>query len=49
MVMDGIAIYAIVDRDNILDEKESPSDNPDKWQHLIKHNVYQIKGGDSNE
>ncbi len=46
---DGIPIYAIIDRDNILDEKESPSDNPEKWQHLIKHNVYQIKGGDSNE
>ena len=45
---DRIPIYAIIDRDNILDEKESPSDNSKKWQHLIKHNVYQIKSGDSN-
>ena len=49
MFMDGIAVYAIIDKDNILDEKESPSDNPQKWQHLIKNNVYKVKGGDSNE
>jgi DNA primase len=47
MFMDGITVYAIIDRDNILDEKESPSDNPQKWQHLIKNNIYKIKGGDS--
>jgi DNA primase len=49
MFMDGITVYAIIDKDNILDEKESPSDNPQKWQHLIKNNIYKIKGGDSNE
>lgn len=49
MFMDGVSVYAIIDKDNILDEKESPSDNPKKWQHLIKNNVYKIKGGDSNE
>ena len=49
MFIDGIVIYAIIDRDDILNEKESPSDNPQKWQHLIKNNVYKIKGGDSNE
>lgn len=48
MFMDGISVYAIIDRDNILDEKESPCDNPQKWQHLIKNNIYKIKGGDSN-
>jgi DNA primase len=47
--MDGIPIYAMIDRDNILDKKESPSDNPQKWQHLVKNNIYKIKGGDSNE
>ena len=47
--MDGIDIYAIIDKDNILGEKESPSDNPEKWYHLIKNNIYKIsKGGDSN-
>lgn len=49
MFMDGITVYAIIDKDDILDEKESPSDNPQKWQHLIKNNVYKIKGGDTNE
>lgn len=49
MFIDGVSVYAIIDKDNILDEKESPSDNPQKWQHLIKNNVYQIKGGDNNE
>ena len=49
MFMDGISIYAVIDKDNILDEKESPSDNPQKWQHLIKNNIYKIKGGESNE
>lgn len=46
MFMDGITVYAIIDKDNILNEKESPSDSPEKWSHLIKHNVYKIKGGD---
>ena len=49
LFMDGITVYAIIDKDNILDEKESPSDNPQKWQHLIKNNIYKIKGGESNE
>lgn len=49
MFMDGVGVYAIIDKDNILDEKESPSDNPEKWQHLIKNNIYKIKGGDTNE
>lgn len=47
MFMDGITVYAIVDKENILDEKESPSDNPEKWFHLVKNNIYKIKGGDS--
>jgi DNA primase len=49
MFMDGITVYAIVDKENILDEKESPSDNSEKWFHLVKNNIYKIKGGDSND
>ena len=49
MFMYGISVYAIIDKDNILDKKESPSDSPEKWKHLIKNNVYKIKGGDSSE
>jgi DNA primase len=48
MFMDGITVYAIIDKDNILDEKESPSDDPEKWFHLVKNNIYKIKGGDSD-
>ena len=48
LFMDGITVYAIIDKDNILDEKESPSDDAEKWFHLVKNNIYKIKGGDSN-
>ena len=49
MFMDGISVYAIIDKENILDEKESPSDNTEKWAMLVKNNVYLIsKGGESN-
>ena len=49
MFMDGICVYAIIDKDDILDEKESPSDNQDKWYKLSTNHVYQIdKGGDTN-
>lgn len=40
---DNIPIYAIIDKDNILQEKESPSDNINNWMHLIQNNIYQIK------
>lgn len=50
MFIDGIDVYAIIDKDNILDEKESPSDNIDKWDILVKNNIYQInKGGESDD
>ena len=48
MFMNGITVYAIIDKDNILDEKESPSDNSEKWFHLVNNNIYKIKGGDSD-
>lgn len=37
----GYNLYAIIDTGNILDEKESPSDNQEKWQILF-HN-YMVK------
>ena len=49
MFMDGISVYAIVDRDGILNEKESPSDNPENWSCLVQNNIYKIKGGDSGD
>lgn len=43
MFMDGISVYAIIDKEHILSEKESPSDNPDHWFNLTKNHIYQIK------
>lgn len=49
MFMDGVPVYAIIDREDILNEKESPSDCPGKFKHLVQNHVYKIKGGDANE
>lgn len=43
MFLDGIDVYAIIDKDNILSEKESPSDNAEHWNYLVKNNIYKIK------
>lgn len=40
---EGIPIYAIYDNDSILPEKASPTDFPDKWEYLLKHNLYRIR------
>lgn len=40
---DGIPIYYIYDEDGILREKESPSDDPIKWQQLVKKNLYRMR------
>lgn len=41
--VENIPIYYIYDKDNILDEKESPTDNPGKWMYLKKNNIYRIR------
>lgn len=41
--LEGVPVWAIIDSDNILDEKESPSDKPEKWFTLLNHNLQQIK------
>lgn len=41
--IDSVNIYAIIDKNNILEEKESPSDNPDKFVELERNNKYRIK------
>ena len=41
--VDQIPIYYIYDNDNILNEKESPTDNPEKWKYLKENNIYRIK------
>lgn len=41
--IDGVEIYAIIDKNGILNEKESPTDNKDKFEYLLEHNIYKIK------
>jgi len=43
MFVEGIPIYAIIDVDNILEDKQSPMDDFDKWNILVKNNIYKIK------
>ena len=43
MFIDRIPIYAIIDFDDILNEKESPTDFINKWEHLVKNNIYKIR------
>lgn len=43
MFLDGISVYAVIDKEQILGEKESPSDNPDNWFKLVLNHIYQIK------
>lgn len=42
--IDGIKIYCAIDNDNILNDKESPSDNPEKLDHLLNKNIIMLKG-----
>lgn len=39
---DNIPVYYIFDKDNILEDKQSPSDDWKKWKRLIKNNIYKI-------
>lgn len=41
--IEGVPIWALIDKNNILDEKQSPSDNKEKWDYMIKNNIYKIK------
>jgi DNA primase len=43
MFPDGISVFNIIDKDKILNHKQSPSDDPQKWEYLIKNNIYKIK------
>lgn len=41
--VEGVNIYAIIDKGNILAEKESPTDNPKKFEKLKNEFIYKIK------
>lgn len=40
---DGVPLYYMFDEDNILDEKESPTDDPIKWRYLVENNIYRLR------
>lgn len=41
--IDGVPVYAAIDRDNLLDFKESPTDDYDKFIHLIEKNIVLLR------
>lgn len=43
MFIDGINVYAIIDKNNLLNEKESPMDRQEIWEILKKDNIYRIR------
>lgn len=38
----GISVYAVYDKDNLLDEKQSPTDDITKWEKLISEYVIKL-------
>ena len=49
MFLEGIPVYAIIDKEHILDSKESPSDNPEKFKYLIKNHIYNLREEINND
>ena len=46
----NIPVYYIFDEDNILEDKQSPSDDWGKFTYLRKNNIYKInEGGDTDD
>ena len=41
--VDGVNVYCIIDDKGILSEKQSPTDDPLKWQELVNDCIYKIK------
>ena len=41
--VEGVPVYAIIDRDGLLGEKESPSDSVNNWSQLVRNNVYKLR------
>lgn len=38
-----VEVYALIDKNGILSEKESPTDEIEKFEQLLKNNVYRLK------
>lgn len=43
MFIPQVNIYAVIDNDNILNEKESPTDSFDKWKLLTQNMIFRIR------
>ena len=41
--IDSVSVYAVIDNKGILDEKESPTDDPRKFKELLDTSVVQIR------
>lgn len=41
--IDEVDIYALIDKDDILSEKESPTDNIEKFEQLLDKNIYKLR------
>lgn len=41
--IDEVEIYALIDKDDILSEKESPTDNIEKFEQLLNKNIYKLR------
>lgn len=42
LFMSGISVYAMIDNEHILNNKQSPSDDINKWKYLVKNHIYKI-------
>ena len=40
---EGVPLYYMFDEDNVLNEKESPTDKPTNWEHMFKNNIYRLR------
>lgn len=40
---EGVPLFYMFDENNMLKEKESPSDNPTNWKYMIENNIYKLR------
>lgn len=41
--IDEVEVYALIDKDNILSEKQSPTDDMSKFEKLLNENIYKLR------
>lgn len=40
---DGVPLFYMFDEDDILEDKDSPSDRPTNWQRMVEKNIYRLR------